>query len=429
MEILYQQQVKKLRSLQNEKSQKTRMINKLTKNYLVNKVAFLFSGLLVTNIINLLGFFIIAKLFSVTTLGEYYMFIATASILNVFLTLGYLHSIPILKDDELKDMYLSITLLSILVLILVSPLIYYFFDFALLLLVFSLAQVFTSLSQQVFIKDQLIKKLNITNIGTSISNMCFTIGSFYLFGDNLFYLILMTTLSSTLVNLTVYLIYLKSYNLFYLRSLEINILKKYIKFVKYIGPGMAFHTIAYQIPILIAGNFFSPAVAAYYNMAFKLVYLPATLISASVSQVFVGKLSINNRNGENIFQSFNDLAKYMAIVAILFIISTITILPYFIEIFFGEKWIGSIEISFALLPLVFSLIAISPLTNVFQFTNNQEKVFILHFFSFLISLISFAIGVFLRDFVIGVYIFTISMLIRYVIIMLALNKLKKEYET
>ena len=80
MEILYQQQVKKLRSLQNEKSQKTRMINKLTKNYLVNKVAFLFSGLLVTNIINLLGFFIIAKLFSVTTLGEYYMFIATASI-------------------------------------------------------------------------------------------------------------------------------------------------------------------------------------------------------------------------------------------------------------------------------------------------------------------------------------------------------------
>ena len=103
MEILYQQQVKKLRSLQNEKSQKTRMINKLTKNYLVNKVAFLFSGLLVTNIINLLGFFIIAKLFSVTTLGEYYMFIATASILNVFLTLGYLHSIPILKDDELKD--------------------------------------------------------------------------------------------------------------------------------------------------------------------------------------------------------------------------------------------------------------------------------------------------------------------------------------
>ena len=418
----------KLKFLQNQSLQKGITINKLKNNYFIKKAAFLFSGLLVANIIGLVGFFIIAKIYSVTILGEYYMFIAIASILNVFLTLGYSHSIPILKDDELKDMFFSIIIISILVLILISPLIYFFYDFALLLLVFSLSQVFSSLSQQVFIKDQLIKKLNLINIGNSTSNMCFTVGSFYLFGDNLFYLILMTTLSAAFVNLIVYFIYLKYHGFFYSRSFKLDLLKKYIKFVKFIGPGLILHTIAYQIPILVAGNFFSPAVAAYYNMAFKLVYLPATLISASVSQVFMGRLSISSRNSENIFIGFNELASNLALLATFVIIGIVTILPYFVEIFFGEKWVSSIAISFALLPLIFSLIAISPLTNILQFTNKQEAVFKLHLFSFLMSVVSFAIGVLLQDFVIGVYIFTISMLIRYLIMSFELKKLKYNYE-
>lgn len=195
--------------------------------------------------------------------------------------------------------------------------------------------------------------------------MIFLISSFYIFGDDLLY---MNVIAILVTNIFIYICFVKNYDLFKIVKFDFFILKEYLKFPRFIGPGMIFHTLAYQVPILVAGNFFSPSIAAYYNMAYKLVYTPA---SGSVNQVFMGKLSISNRNNSNIFSDFMKLA---GVVATIFVVLTVALLPWVVDMIFGQKWMGSVDISIALLPLIFSLIAIAPLTNIFQFTNNQKHI-------------------------------------------------------
>ena len=406
------------------------MVKKIFKSDFAKKTTFLFSGSLFSNILNLVGFIFIAKIYDVDLLGIYYMFIATVTILNIIVSLGYFQSIPLLKNNnEVIKMYNSIIVISFLVLLILSPLIFYFSDFALFIILNTIMTVFYALSEQIFIRDQLIKRLNIIRISLISTNVIFLILSFYIFANDIIKLLIMHSLALFLVNIFIYIYYIRKLGYLKIKyfKLNINILKNYSNFFKFIGPGMMLHTIAYQIPILVAGNFFSPAIAAYYNMAFKLVNAPAALLSGSVAQVFIGKLSIESRNNKNIFKSFNKLALVLVFIAFLFILGVVVALPLFIEYFFEPKWYSSVSMSYSLLPLIFAIIAISPLTNLFQFTNNQKMIFKVHFFSALISLVSFSISIILNDFTLGILIFSIFMFIRYIFILIKLIKMKKEY--
>ena len=406
----------KIRNLLSSKNSRTKFIF---------KVGNLLSGLVLTNIINFVGFLIIAKLFHVETLGQYYIFIAIATVMNIVITVGYPQSIPLLKNEELRDMYLSILLLASLLICIASPFIFLVYDQALFLILYGFAQACLSISQQVFIRDQLVYNINIMNGLNSVGNIFFILMGFHLYGNSLYHLILMTTLSVILVNIMIYVAFLKDYKFFQFYKFNINILWKYNNFSKYIGPGLILHTVAYQIPTLAAGYFFSPSIAAYYNMAYKLVYLPATLISSSISQVFVGRLSQKSRQNEGIFFGFTELSKYLILISTIFMTSLWIIVPKIIIVFFDDSWMGAIQISYALLPLAFALIAISPLSAVLQFTNNQLTILKLHTYSLLISILSFGLGIFLNNFIIGVYIFSIAMLIRYLGVLASLIKIRK----
>lgn len=403
------------------------MIKSLLKNDFAKKTTSLFSGSLAASLISLLSFFIIAKLYSVDVLGEYYMFVAVVTILNMVSTFGYLQTMPLLKDSELRDMYFSIGFLAFIILIVVSPALVFYIEHWLLLIFNSYLVVVFSLNEQLFIRDQKIKELNTARISRTVINMIFLISSFYIFGDDLLCMIIMNVIAILVTNIFIYIYFIKNYSLFKMVKFDFSVLKEYLKFPRFIGPGMIFHTLAYQVPILVAGNFFSPAIAAYYNMAYKLVYTPASLISGSVNQVFMGKLSISNRNNSNIFNGFIKLAGVLSIVAIVFVTLTVALLPWVVDMVFGQKWIGSVDISIALLPLIFSLIAIAPLTNIFQFTNNQKHIFKVHFFSFVIALVAFGVAVLLSDYIVGVWLFSIMMFVRYIFIALRLNSIRKEH--
>jgi O-antigen/teichoic acid export membrane protein len=117
----------------------------------------------------------------------------------------------------------------------------------------------------------------------------------------------------------------------------------------------------------------------------------------------------------------------LLIIAIIYVLSTIVILPVFVEYFFDKKWMGSVDISINLLPLIFSLIAIAPLTNLFQFTGNQKEIFRLHFISLLIAIVSFYIAILKTDFLLGVIIFSILTLFRYIYIAFKLTSVKNFY--
>lgn len=403
------------------------MIKSILRHSFTKNVISLFSGSLISNIISLGAFFLIAKLYDIDVLGEYYMYMSIVLILGEFTTVGYLSSIQLLNNEELIMMYNSIFILVIVILIVVSPLLFYYYQFMLYIIITVILNLYYSLTEKIFIRNMETKKLNIIRIGRITVNALLIISSFFVFGgSDIHFIILMNILSIVLVNILIYLYYLKNDKLFDMKLDHLKILVIHKEFPKYVGPGMICHTIAYQIPILIAGSFFSPTIAAQYNMAYKLVYTPGILISSSVSNVFQGRLSKLFRNKEDVFQGFNKFFYILSIIAIIFILIIIFILPPFIEYFFDMKWLGSIGISMALLPLIFSLMAISPLLGVLKFTNNLKYGFRLQFMSLIISIFSFIVSIVTNDFLFGVTIFAILMLVSHVKMCFRLFEIKRK---
>ena len=402
------------------------MLKRIIKHPFVKKTSVLFSGSLVTSAIGLLGFFIVAKLYTTDTLGSFYMFISIITILSTIANFGYTQAIPLLDDSETKDMYSSIFLLATIIIFLFAPVILYLNQYGIFILFITLLNTYISIVDQSFVRDQRVHDLNIIRVGKIVLTLSFVILSFYIFGDNLDMLIYVHFVSSMIFVIYLKLKYFQDIKIINFNSNTKVILKKYIRFPKFIGPGMIFHQIAYQIPILIAGSYFSPSVAANYNMAFKLVYTPASLVSSAISQVYMGDLSKKNRNGENIFHSLKKISLGLFLFAIFFVIAISLVLPYIVNTFFDAQWSSSIDMSMALLPLIFALISIAPLTSLFQFTNNQKYIFTVHLFSMLIAFSSFAIAVYAKDFLLGVQIFAIVMFIRYIFLALKLKGLNNE---
>lgn len=405
------------------------MIKTIVRHDFSKKVISLFSGSLVANVISLLGFFVIAKLYNIDTLGSFYMYVSIVYILGEVSTIGYLSSIQLLNDKELIQMYNSIFFLAISILVIVFPFLNYSSPFAIYIVATVILNLYYSLAEKIFIRNMETKKLNIIRIGKVSVNALLIIASFFIFGgSDIDYIIIMNISSIIFMNIFIYVFFFKNDKLFDFKTHHLKILVVQKDFPKYIGPGMICHTMAYQIPILVAGSFFSPAIAAQYNMAYKLVYTPGILISSSISNVFQGRLSKLFRNNENIFKGFNKFVFILFTVAILFIFVIVVVLPLFVEYFFDIKWLGAVDISMALLPLIFALMAISPLLGVLKFTNNLKYGFRLQFTSLIISIVSFAIAIFSNNFLLGVGSFAGLMLISHIKMGFRLFEIKRKVD-
>jgi len=127
------------------------------------------------------------------------------------------------------------------------------------------------------------------------------------------------------------------------------------------------------INILIA-KFFATATLGQFSLAWKMVQLPISLISGSLSQVFFQKLSKLEHK-----KLYSFILKYI-FKASLISSPLFLIIYYFSEnifiIAFGEKWEVAGKIASILSPWVFLNFITSPLSRVFIILNIQEKLLI-----------------------------------------------------
>ena len=67
--------------------------------------------------------------------------------------------------------------------------------------------------------------------------------------------------------------------------------QSYSRFLQYIGPGLLFHTAAYNLPSVVGLSFFGGSVVAAYNLAYKFVLAPMTIVGKAISQAYISNLS------------------------------------------------------------------------------------------------------------------------------------------
>ena len=173
-----------------------------------------------------------------------------------------------------------------------------------------------------------------------------------------------------------------------------NALIKYIHFPKKNLLANLFSAVSLFVPVLMVSSFFHSEVAGQFDLSRQVLSIPLSLISLSVSQVFMQKISELKNSKKSIKIIFNKLFIFLVISAILFILPLFFYGKELFILLFGENWIFAAEISsilvfgyalkFIVAPLSVSLIVLEELriNSIWQF-GYFAAIISLYFFNYL----------------------------------------------
>ena len=176
----------------------------------------------------------------------------------------------------------------------------------------------------------------------------------------------------------------------------IALAKRYKDFPKHGMASSLFDNLSLQLPSILIPKIFSFSISGYFFFANKIVNLPSALISGSIGQVYLQKITENKNNGIEIFPIFkNTITKLFFIALPITIIGYITS-PYIFPLLFGEKWKISGEIAQYLFLIFIIRFCVSPLSNSFIPALELKKAALWQYLYFISSIILFMITLYLK---------------------------------
>jgi len=143
-----------------------------------------------------------------------------------------------------------------------------------------------------------------------------------------------------------------------------SVAKEYKNFPLFTLPQQIVNTLSLQLPILMLLAIYDTETVGLYTLASNLMVLPASLISYSLSQVFIGessKLVRENYLGMRSYylKTFKDLC----LIAIPLIGGIALIAPFITPIIFGESWTDAGWYCLPLALMVIPQFTVSPITR------------------------------------------------------------------
>ena len=143
----------------------------------------------------------------------------------------------------------------------------------------------------------------------------------------------------------------------------LDIAKKNAQYPKYMLPSGLANSLTMNITPITISMAYSVSDAGLYGMVNRVLGLPLTMISNSVSQVFLKQASMDKENKNNLDKTFANVAKWLAIIGIvpfgvLFLFGD-PILPFFL----GGEWKGTATLLKLVIPLFAVRFVVTPLTS------------------------------------------------------------------
>ncbi len=176
----------------------------------------------------------------------------------------------------------------------------------------------------------------------------------------------------------------------------IALAKKYKDFPKHSMISSLFDNLSLQLPSILIPKIFSFSISGYFFFANKIVNLPSALISGSIGQVYLQKITENKNNGIEIFPIFkNTITKLFFIALPITIIGYITS-PYIFPLLFGEKWKISGEIAQYLFLIFLIRFCVSPMSASFIPAMELKKAAFWQYLYFISSILLFIISFYLE---------------------------------
>lgn len=208
----------------------------------------------------------------------------------------------------------------------------------------------------------------------------------------------------------------------------IALAKKYIDFPKINMPHSLFNMLQNFIVNIFLVRYYNTFLLGQFYMVNKILLMPSSLISSSISQVLFTEIS-------NKYNQKRDFSRIISKTIVkLFLLS---LPPFFIIIFFsqeifvfifGEKWAVAGDIAAAVSPVILLQFIASPTSIVPIVVKKQKKAFYINMFGMGLYISSIIIGYFIfNDLIKSLYMLSLFMSIYYIFLLSWLYKISKVY--
>lgn len=139
--------------------------------------------------------------------------------------------------------------------------------------------------------------------------------------------------------------------------------KKNSRYPKYMLPSGLANSLTLNITPLTISAAYSVGETGLYGMVNRILGLPLTMISNSVSQVFLKQASMDKENKNNLDKTFANVAKWLAIIGIVPFAILFVFGEPLLRLFLGSNWTGTGMILKLVIPLFAVRFVVVPLTS------------------------------------------------------------------
>lgn len=385
----------------------------------------LVSGTVIAQVVLLLSYPILTRLYDPETIGIYSIFTSIVSIVGTISCLRYNYAILIPeKEEEAHNIFVTclgilscICIISFILLwiyqdviikVLDTPSLYNYILYV-PLTVF-IGGILAILKYWISRKRQFGFQA-VTNTIQSVSTAGGQLGFGIVGFATSFSLIIAGILGQSISALLLLYRYLK-YDLSQMRhSIRRRLIKKlliqYRRFILIDTWSALINSVSWQLPVLLLAGYFSPTIAGYYTLGFKAFQMPMSLIGSSIEQVFFQRAVVLRREGGLNILLENIVEIFLMFVSVPIILLTVTGGDIF-AVLFGEIWREAGIYTQILAIWAFVWVIASPLNTLIQVLEIHSAGFVILLMNLISRAASLVIGGYYNSVYIALTLFAIS---------------------
>lgn len=133
-----------------------------------------------------------------------------------------------------------------------------------------------------------------------------------------------------------------------------------------------------QLPILVLGIYFTEVLVGYYALAYRVIYLPMTLIGGAIGQVFFQRAAEVHSKGGDLGALVTVVFRRLVMVALLPSLLITSVGREMFVLIFGSNWIEAGTFAQILGLWMFFRFVSAPLTTLFVVLDRLELALVVH---------------------------------------------------
>lgn len=194
--------------------------------------------------------------------------------------------------------------------------------------------------------------------------------------------------------------------------------KRYINCPKYFMPGQLLNTLGLGMPVFVIGAFFSQKEVGFFSMANMVVTIPASVISLAMRDVF------RQRANNDYHESGSCRAIYIKTAKSLFFISLIgffvfyLIAPKLFVFVLGKQWLEAGIYARILVPMVAISFVSQVMSAVFVIAEKMRSILYWQILYVVITIVSLFVGIWLNDIYVLLVVFVFGRVLVYFVSMI-----------